>query len=169
MKSTAAHWMLFAAIMALLSVHSLRLGLVDWRDSMVYWEAAENLRAGGDNLYARQERESRGRPYLYPPAFAAVFAPFTYWDDRPDMHPGERGLMNPYPFPSSLYIWGFLHLAAVPLTCVVMSRVLRRKWWDVHIATGVCLGAFGTVVLDAFYGNINIFIMLGLAVAGALA
>ncbi|MEZ5992525.1 MAG: glycosyltransferase family 87 protein [Planctomycetota bacterium] len=169
MKSAAVHWMLFAVIMALLSVHSLRLGLVDWRDAMAYWEAAENLRDGGDGMYARKELESRGRPFVYPPSFAAAFAPFTYWDDRPDMHPGERGLMDPYPFPSSLYVWGFLHLVAVPLACVMMSRVLRRKWWDVHIATGVCLGAFGTVAMDAFYGNINIFIMLGLAIAGALA
>jgi hypothetical protein len=44
-------------------------------DAPVYWEAAERLRAGGARLYDDPERAPSY--FIYPPAFAAGFAPLT--------------------------------------------------------------------------------------------
>jgi hypothetical protein len=45
-------------------------------DATAYWQAATALRTGAP-LYAAQPVAALDKAYLYPPAFAAVFAPLT--------------------------------------------------------------------------------------------
>jgi hypothetical protein len=137
-------------------------------DAMVYWEASKAMQRGENNIYDTGGWESFGRPYIYPPAFAALFAPFTWFDDRPAMDPMERGLLRPYPFPTSLYVWvaliGAMWGCAVWLVARALGDGLRQRLWLAAVAS-VCL--WGAFYLDAKFGNINTLILLMLA--GGLA
>lgn len=137
-------------------------------DAMVYWEASSAMQSGDNAIYKAGGWESFGRLYIYPPPLAALFSPFTWFDDRPEMDAKERGLLRPYPFPSSLYVY----LAIIGLmwgaTMWVMARELadstRERLWLAAAATGCMWGAF---YLDVNFGNINTLILLMLA--GGLA
>lgn len=133
-------------------------------DAMVYWEASVTLQSGENNIYDTGEWESFGRPYIYPPAFAALFAPFTWFDDRPEMDPMERGLLRPYPFPTSLYVWvaliGLMWGCAVWLIARALGNGLRQRLWLAAVGS-VCL--WGAFYLDAKFGNVNTLILLMLA------
>lgn len=50
-----------------------------WQDIHVYWEAGTRMRAGGASLYTMaQDPVYNSDPYIYPPFFAALFAPLTW-------------------------------------------------------------------------------------------
>lgn len=137
-------------------------------DAMVYWEASSAMQSGEGNIYDTGGWESFGRPYIYPPAFAALFAPFTWFDDRPEMDPMQRGLLRPYPFPFSLYVWvaliGVMWACAAWTLARALSEDRRERVWLAAIAS---IGVWGALYLDAKFGNINTLMLL--MISGGLA
>lgn len=131
---------------------------------MVYWVAAEELRQGHD-IYDHPGWETFGRPYIYPPAAAALFAPFTLFDDRPDMDPRDRGLLRPYPYPGAMRLWTLLHGVAWGVAVFLLARALGRTRRDrARVAAFATLATAGLLWLDAHYGNINVFILMLLVI-----
>lgn len=155
-------------LFALLLAQSFRVIPTDNYDAMVYWVAGERMRDGGSDLY-ESSWETRDRPYIYPPTFAAMYAPLTYLDNRPDVSPMKRSVMKPYPFPVGLVLWGLLHGVALVGSLMLLCRLLPVDGKpDIRVAAGVCLGSLATVLLDTHYGNINIFVLLALSSGVAL-
>lgn len=137
-------------------------------DAMVYWVAAEKLQQGGD-IYELERWDTFDRPYIYPPAAAALFVPFTWWDDRPDVSPPDRSVMKPYPYPTVLRVWALMHGLAWAGAIILLARSLapdrRTRFRVAAIAT---LATAGLLWLDAWYGNVNVFILVMLAAGIAL-
>lgn len=135
-------------------------------DATVYWEAGERMRAGGDELYAPGGWDNKSGLYLYPPGFAALCAPLTWLDDRPDLDPRDRSIMKPYPYPTMIRLWVALHaalwLAAVWLLTRMTAPVLPpvTAWPRPAIAAAATSSMFAAVVLDTYLGNINLLILL---------
>ncbi|GIK52774.1 MAG: hypothetical protein BroJett014_17470 [Planctomycetota bacterium] len=135
-------------------------------DATVYWEAGLRMRAGGDDLYGNPGLENRVGRYIYPPAFAALFAPLTFVDGRPPASPEQRIVERPYRYPAGLHIWVWLHLPMLaaalwllPAACGLPAQERMRTW-------GLCLLAtIAAAYIDLDWGNVNLLILL-LVVAG---
>ncbi len=113
-------------------------------DITAYWEAGVRMRAGGDHIYAPpSDPLNKVGPYLYPPLFAALFAPIT-------LLPRAVG----YP------VWG----ALVALSTVLAWRALawccrvpaerRRDWTLLVLAT-----LFAAVFVNTTDGQVNLFVL----------
>lgn len=152
-----------AAVFLLLSFGPQKFR-ADPGDAMVYWVAAEELRQGND-IYEHPGWETFHRPYIYPPPAAALFAPFTLLDDRPQMDSRDRGLMRPYPYPTVMRFWTLLHGLAWALAVFMLARAMaatRRE--RARVAALATIATGGLLWLDAWYGNINVFILLLLVI-----
>lgn len=135
-------------------------------DATVYWEAGERMRAGGDELYAPGGWDNKSGLYLYPPGFAALCAPLTWLDDRPDLDPRDRSIMKPYPYPSVIRLWVALHVALWLAAVWLLARMTApasppiTAWLQPAIAAAATSSMFAAVVLDTYLGNINLLILL---------
>lgn len=136
-------------------------------DATVYWEASQRLRQGGAELYGNPGLENRVGRYLYPPAFAALFAPLTFLDARAQSAP--RPLLERHvDYPLGIHVWSWLQLALLALAlwacgpaCGLRGREHVRAC---ALAMAVILGA---AYIDMDWGNVNLLVLA--MVAGGLA
>ncbi|MCC6573065.1 MAG: DUF2029 domain-containing protein [Planctomycetes bacterium] len=126
-----------------------------WRQSptdfIVYWEAGERMRAGGADLYAQaaDPMNQVGR-YIYPPAFAALFAPLTWL-------PREAGFG----------VWAALQLVIACAAFWLLRGLcgVRRKGELIDWAFAGLVAIFGPLVVNIIEGQINMLV-IGLIAAG---
>lgn len=120
-------------------------------DFIVYWEAGERMRAGGMGLYDEPaDPMNKVGVYIYPPAFAALFAPLT-------MLPRGVGFA----------IWAVLQLMiaafavwAVRGWCGVRGRDATMQWMFF-----AALAIFGPLAVNIIEGQVNL-LLVGLMAAG---
>ncbi|MCL4730553.1 MAG: DUF2029 domain-containing protein, partial [Planctomycetes bacterium] len=136
-------------------------------DATVYWEAGERMRAGGDEIYGPGGWDNKSGLYLYPPGFAALCAPLTWLDDRPEMDPRDRSVMKPYPYPTVIRLWVALHAALWLAALWLIGRMpgLIRPGAGARspraaLAASATAAMFAAVLLDTWLGNINLLILL---------
>ena len=86
-------------------------------DIAVFWEAGERMRAGGADLYLPALDPFSTGAYVYPPAFAGLFAPLTLLSR-----------------PAGYALWASLQVALVPVSLLVAARLCGverahlRRW-----------------------------------------
>ncbi len=135
-------------------------------DATVYWEAGLRMRKGGDDLYDRPGLENRVGRYIYPPAFAALFAPLTFVDGRPPATAAQRLIERPYRYPAGVQIWVWLHLPMLALVFWLLGPVCGIPAAQrLRAAALAALATLAACYIDIDWGNVNILV-LALVVAG---
>lgn len=138
-------------------------------DAMVYWEASQRLRQGGAQLYGNPGLENRVGRYLYPPAFAALFAPLTFLEARAQSAP--RPLLERHvDYPLGIHVWSWLQLALLALALWACGPACglggREHLRAAALAMAVALGA---AYIDIDWGNVNLLVLALVATGLALA
>lgn len=122
-------------------------------DTSVYIEAANRMRAGTNNLYAPpSDGFNIIGSYTYPPTFAALFAPLTFF---------ER--------PVTLFLWRLVLVACAVAAGLCLFRLFEiRKLEHVRdFGFSLCAVCAGALILDVSWGNANLAVMACVA-AGML-
>ena len=122
-------------------------------DTAVYIEAANRMRAGTNHLYAPpSDGFNIIGSYTYPPAFAALFAPLTFF---------ER--------PVTQFLWRLV-LAACAIAaglCLFLLFEIRKPDHVRDFGFALCAVCAGALILDISWGNANLPVMACVA-AGML-
>lgn len=116
-------------------------------DIDVYWEAGERMSAGGASLYAESEDPANAvGHYIYPPLFAALFAPLTWL---------PRG--------AGYALWGLAQLAmlAAGFRMARGAAGLERGSAPFYLLMGVSV--FGAVWTNLQEGQVNLLLVMILA------
>lgn len=129
-----------AVVCVNLGVPSQVVGKAD--DTAVYIEAANRMRAGSDNLYAPpSDGFNVIGSYTYPPAFAALFAPLTFF---------ER--------PFTLVLWRLVLTACALAAGLALFRLfeIRKLEHGRDFGFALAAAAAGPLLLDIAWGNANL-------------
>ncbi len=111
-------------------------------DTAVYIEAANRMRAGTNDLYAPpSDGFNIIGSYTYPPTFAALFAPLTFF---------ER--------PATLLLWRLVLAACALAAGVCLFRLfeIRKLSHGRDFAFAVAAACCGPLILDISWGNANL-------------
>ena len=144
-----AKWVCIA-IMAVLVLHTARsVGYWDkgTHDHSVYWMAGERMAAGDESLYDAPSNETNMvGAFIYPPAFAVVFAPFTF-----------------LPRQFAYVVWAGMQLVFISMAAWLLLKTPRARSWQ----TGcwVLLALLWPLMANISAGQINTLVLL-LCVAG---
>lgn len=155
-------WLLWGRWLGLLGLALAVLGLLAGcpgalastpDDTHVYIEAAQRMRAGTSDLYAPpSDGYNVIGSYTYPPAFAALFAPLTFFDR-----------------PVTLVLWRLV-LCACALAagwCLFRLFEIRKLAHARDFAFALAASACGPLMLDIAWGNANLPVLACVA-AGML-
>lgn len=111
-------------------------------DTAVYIEAANRMRAGTDALYAPpSDGFNIIGSYTYPPTFAALFAPLTFFDR-----------------PVTFALWQLVLIICVPVAgwCLFRLFETRKLAHGRDFAFAVAAACCGPLMLDVSWGNANL-------------
>ena len=112
------------------------------RDEAVFWMAGERVAAGDTRLYEPPRDESNLIGiYIYPPAFAAFFAPLTWL---------ERGVGRA--------IWAVLQVAFLVGCALVIARQKWMRSWQ--MGARLLLGLIWPIVGTIAMGQVNSLVLL---------
>jgi hypothetical protein len=122
-------------------------------DTAVYIEAANRMRAGTDNLYAPpSDGFNVIGSYTYPPTFAALFAPLTFFDR-----------------PVTIVLWQLVLVTCALLSgmCLFWLYEIRKLAHGRDFAFAVAAACCGPLIMDISWGNSNLTVAACVA-AGVL-
>ncbi|MCC6150345.1 MAG: DUF2029 domain-containing protein [Planctomycetes bacterium] len=147
--SQAAKW-LCIVIGLLLALHAAR-SYGYWHkgthDHSVYWMAGERMAAGDQAMYEppRDDANMVGA-FIYPPAFAALFAPMTF-----------------LPRQAAYALWAVIQLVFIGASVALLLRVQGARHWRIGLWTLLVL--LWPLMANISAGQINTLIAL-LCIAG---
>jgi hypothetical protein len=111
-------------------------------DTSVYIEAGNRMRAGTNDLYAPpSDGFNIIGSYTYPPTFAALFAPLTFFDR-----------------PVTQFLWRLVLAACALAAGVCLFRLfeIRKLAHGRDFAFAVAAACIGPLILDISWGNANL-------------
>ncbi|MCA8912371.1 MAG: DUF2029 domain-containing protein [Planctomycetes bacterium] len=163
------------AILALVLAGVGAIAFVDWthipRDILAYWSGGTNV-IEGNSLYGDGPNTIAGRPYLYPPAFAAFFSFFVRLGPRFGTAVwGATHLLFAALLFRELYGWARTKVDRpgtgiwlALLLLVVLFQAFWTEQWEGQVNTLVALLVFGGLLRVTRGREITGAVMLALAI-----